>query len=167
VFLTLTLFAVLALAHGFDNKNKHPQGNQNDEDDEGARAVVGVSYNVWYHPDPQSAEHIGAVQNVRIEDKSSFYDVMVEAANNGDDDNAIKFRFTGLNYTFGYYVTSIGGYAENQFQSVYWILYKYPNGVNPDPQNPPPDSYSSDLGVDAIQVSDGDVYLFWRKNVAW
>ena len=91
---------------------------------------------------------------------------MVAAANSGDA-NEMKYKFSALNTTFGHYVTAIGGYAEEPSRDIYWMIYKFPAGQSPDPQNPPPDSYLSELGVDAIQVSDADVYLFWRKHVVW
>jgi len=55
----------------------------------------------------------------------------------------LSFEF--IEYPFGRYVTTIGGYKEDPAQNIYWMLYLVENG-KPDVTDPPSEKELTDFG---------------------
>ncbi|XP_037093245.1 uncharacterized protein CG3556-like [Pollicipes pollicipes] len=73
------------------------------------------------------------------------------------------YEFTKVDFSFGHYIDSIGGYHEQKDNSIFWMLYRLPSP--PDRNNKPDDSALTPKGVDGVFPRNGDHILFWYKEV--
>ncbi|TGZ52929.1 Uncharacterized protein DBV15_12545 [Temnothorax longispinosus] len=73
------------------------------------------------------------------------------------------FQFTASEWPNGHYVHTLAGYKEEPMSYHYWLLYRLPSP--PEPSSPPGNQLVAPGGVDNLQISEGEHYLFWYKKL--
>uniref|UniRef100_A0ABD2WGG0 Uncharacterized protein n=1 Tax=Trichogramma kaykai TaxID=54128 RepID=A0ABD2WGG0_9HYME len=137
--------------------------------------LVNVTYTLWVGSDVNEIHNL----SLQAPKNETFYEVMVLAAQRSTD-----FTFSAYEWPNGHYVHTLAGYKEEPMSYHYWLLYRLPSP--PEPSSPPGNqlvapggnnfkiilvkcsnlkSIFSITGVDDLQISDGEHYLFWYKKL--
>ncbi|XP_076232739.1 uncharacterized protein CG3556 isoform X2 [Calliopsis andreniformis] len=119
-----------------------------------APVMVNVSYTLWV------GSNVNETYNLTITapKNETFYEVMLLAA-----EMSPHFQFVASEWPNGHYVHTIAGYKEEPMSYHYWLLYRLPSP--PDPSSPPGNQLVAPGGVDDLQISEGEHYLFWYKKL--
>ncbi|XP_034952264.1 uncharacterized protein CG3556 [Chelonus insularis] len=113
---------------------------------------VNVSYTLWVGTN--ESYHL----IVTAPKKMTFYGVMLLAA-----EMSPHFQFSASEWPNGHYVHTIAGYKEEPMSYHYWLLYRL--NTPPDLSSPPGNQLVAPGGVDDLEVSEGEYYLFWYKKL--
>nr|XP_034184733.1 uncharacterized protein CG3556 [Osmia lignaria]XP_034184734.1 uncharacterized protein CG3556 [Osmia lignaria]XP_034184735.1 uncharacterized protein CG3556 [Osmia lignaria]XP_034184736.1 uncharacterized protein CG3556 [Osmia lignaria] len=116
--------------------------------------MVNVSYTLWVGSNVNETYSL----MVTAPKNETFYEVMVLAA-----EMSPHFQFVSSKWPNGHYVHAIAGYKEEPMSYHYWLLYRLT--ALPDPSSPPGNQLVAPGGVDDLQISDGEHYLFWYKKL--
>ncbi|XP_033223925.1 uncharacterized protein CG3556 isoform X2 [Belonocnema kinseyi] len=116
--------------------------------------LVNVSYTLWVGSNVNETYNI-CVTSLKNE---TFYSVMLLAA-----EMSPHFQFQASDWPNGHYVHTLAGYREEPMSYHYWLLYRLP--TPPEPSLPPGNQFVAPGGVDDLQISDGEHYLFWYKKL--
>ncbi|XP_076230346.1 uncharacterized protein CG3556 isoform X2 [Nomia melanderi] len=119
-----------------------------------APVMVNVSYTLWVGSDVKEMYNL----TVTAPRNETFYEVMLLAA-----DMSPHFQFVATEWPNGHYVHTIASYMEQPVSYHYWLLYRLPSP--PDPATPPGNQLVAPGGVDDLQISEGEHYLFWYKRL--
>ncbi|XP_076633617.1 uncharacterized protein CG3556 isoform X2 [Colletes latitarsis] len=116
--------------------------------------MVNVSYTLWV------GSHVNETYNLTVTapKNETFYEVMHLAA-----EMSPHFQFVASKWPNGHYVHTIAGYKEEPMSYHYWLLYRLPSP--PNPSRPPGNHLVAPGGVDDLQISKGEHYLFWYKKL--
>ncbi|XP_076683990.1 uncharacterized protein CG3556 isoform X2 [Andrena cerasifolii] len=119
-----------------------------------APVMVNVSYTLWV------GSNVNETYNLTViaPKNETFYEVMLLAA-----EMSPHFQFVASEWPNGHYVHTIVGYKEEPMSYHYWLLYRLPSP--PDPSTPPGNQLVAPGGVDDLQISEGEHYLFWYKKL--
>ncbi|KYN03524.1 hypothetical protein ALC62_05651 [Cyphomyrmex costatus] len=115
---------------------------------------VNVSYTLWV------GSNVNETYNliVTVPKNETFYSVMLLAASMSP-----HFQFTASEWPNGHYVHTLAGYKEEPMSYHYWLLYRLSSP--PEPSSPPGNQLVAPGGVDNLQISEGEHYLFWYKKL--
>ncbi|XP_011251104.1 uncharacterized protein CG3556 isoform X2 [Camponotus floridanus] len=116
--------------------------------------LVNVSYTLWVGSNVNETYNL----TVTAPKNETFYDVMLLAA-----EMSPHFEFLASDWPNGHYVHTIAGYKEEPMSYHYWLLYRLPSP--PEPSSPPGNQLVAPGGVDNLQISEGEHYLFWYKKL--
>ncbi|KAL2726764.1 uncharacterized protein V1478_007042 [Vespula squamosa] len=116
--------------------------------------MVNVSYTLWVGSNVNETYNL----TVSAPKNETFYGVMLLAA-----EMSPHFQFAASEWPNGHYVHTLAGYKEEPMSYHYWLLYRLP--TPPDPTSPPGNQLVAPGGVDDLQVSEGEHYLFWYKKL--
>lgn len=114
--------------------------------------MVNVSYTLWLGTNETYHLIVTAPKN------ETFYGVMLLAA-----DMSPHFKFSASEWPNGHYVHTLAGYKEEPMSYHYWLLYRLPSP--PDLKSPPGNQLVAPGGVDDLEISEGEHYLFWYKKL--
>ncbi|KAK1116534.1 hypothetical protein K0M31_018996 [Melipona bicolor] len=117
-------------------------------------AMVNVSYTLWVGSNVNETYSL----TMTAPKNETFYEVMLLAA-----EMSPHFQFVASEWPNGHYVHTIAGYKEEPMSYHYWLLYRLT--TPPDPASPPGNQLVAPGGVDDLQISEGDHYLFWYKKL--
>ncbi|XP_076300025.1 uncharacterized protein CG3556 [Lasioglossum baleicum] len=117
-----------------------------------APIMVNVSYTLWVGSNVNETYNL----TVTAPKNETFYEVMLLAA-----DMSPHFQFVASEWPNGHYVHTIAGYKEEPLTYHFWLLYRLPSP--PDPSTPPGNQLVAPGGVDDLQISESEHYLFWYK----
>ncbi|KAG7212213.1 hypothetical protein KM043_012548 [Ampulex compressa] len=119
-----------------------------------APILVNVSYTLWV------GSHVNETYNLTVTapKNETFYGVMLLAA-----EMSPHFQFAASEWPNGHYVHTLAGYKEEPMSYHYWLLYRLPGP--PEPSSPPGNQLVAPGGVDDLQISEGEHYLFWYKKL--
>ncbi|XP_012270596.1 uncharacterized protein CG3556 [Orussus abietinus] len=132
-------------------------GNSSNSGSESATqgpSLVNVSYTLWVGSNVNETYSL----TVTAPKNETFYGVMLAAA-----EMSPHFQFAASEWPSGHYIHTLAGYKEELMSYHYWLLYRLP--VPPDPSSPPGSQLVAPGGVDELQISDGEHYLFWYKKM--
>ncbi|XP_043786143.1 uncharacterized protein CG3556 isoform X2 [Apis laboriosa] len=116
--------------------------------------MVNVSYTLWVGSNVNETYSL----IVTAPKNETFYEVMLLAA-----EMSPHFQFVASEWPNGHYVHTIAGYKEEPMSYHYWLLYRL--NSPPDSTSPPGNQLVAPGGVDDLQISEGDHYLFWYKKL--
>ncbi|XP_011147479.1 uncharacterized protein CG3556 isoform X1 [Harpegnathos saltator] len=116
--------------------------------------LVNVSYTLWVGSNLNETYNL----TVTAPKNETFYGVMLLAA-----EMSPHFQFTASEWPNGHYVHTLAGYKEEPMSYHYWLLYRLPSP--PEPSSPPGNQLVAPGGVDDLQISEGEHYLFWYKKL--
>ncbi|XP_020277945.1 uncharacterized protein CG3556 isoform X2 [Pseudomyrmex gracilis] len=116
--------------------------------------LVNVSYTLWVGSNVNETYNL----TVTAPKNETFYGVMLLAA-----EMSPHFQFTASEWPNGHYVHTLAGYKEEPMSYHYWLLYRLPSP--PEPSSPPGNQLVAPGGVDNLQISEGEHYLFWYKKL--
>ncbi|XP_077272055.1 uncharacterized protein CG3556 isoform X1 [Temnothorax americanus] len=119
-----------------------------------APVLVNVSYTLWVGSNVNETYNL----TVTAPKNETFYSVMLLAASMSS-----HFQFTASEWPNGHYVHTLAGYKEEPMSYHYWLLYRLPSP--PEPSSPPGNQLVAPGGVDNLQISEGEHYLFWYKKL--
>ncbi|XP_076169175.1 uncharacterized protein CG3556 isoform X2 [Ptiloglossa arizonensis] len=119
-----------------------------------APVMVNVSYTLWVGNNVNETYNL----TVTAPKNETFYEVMLLAA-----EMSPHFQFAASEWPNGHYVHTIAGYKEEPMSYHYWLLYRLP--TPPEPSSPPGNQLVAPGGVDDLQISEGEHYLFWYKKL--
>ncbi|XP_012235651.1 uncharacterized protein CG3556 isoform X2 [Linepithema humile] len=119
-----------------------------------APVLVNVSYTLWVGSNVNETYNL----TVTAPKNETFYGVMLLAA-----EMSPHFQFTASEWPNGHYVHTLAGYKEEPMSYHYWLLYRLPSP--PEPSSPPGNQLVAPGGVDNLQISEGEHYLFWYKKL--
>ena len=122
--------------------------------DESTSDLIHFTYVVWIG---QNRSEVNAIR-LSIPVNTTFYEAMKTAA---EADS--RFEFSATVWPNGHYVHTIAGHRDQSIGFHFWLLFRTP--FMPDPLNPPPTTYVAPAGVDDLYPQEGEVYLFWYKDV--
>ncbi|XP_046609384.1 uncharacterized protein CG3556 isoform X1 [Neodiprion virginianus] len=119
-----------------------------------APTMVNISYTLWV------GSNVNETYNLTITAprNETFYEVMITAA-----EMSPHFQFAASEWPNGHYVHTLAGYKEEPMSYHYWLLYRLP--TPPEAGSPPGNQLVAPGGVDDLQISEGDHYLFWYKKL--
>ncbi|KAJ8668081.1 hypothetical protein QAD02_009744, partial [Eretmocerus hayati] len=116
--------------------------------------LVNVTYTLWVGSDVDEIYNL----SLSAPKNETFYEVMVLAAQRSQN-----FQFSAYEWPNGHYVHTLAGYKEEPMSYHYWLLYRLP--APPEPSSPPGNQLVAPGGVDDLQISNGEHYLFWYKKL--
>ncbi|XP_017756003.1 PREDICTED: uncharacterized protein CG3556 [Eufriesea mexicana] len=116
--------------------------------------MVNVSYTLWVGSNVNETYSLTLV----APKNETFYEMMLLAS-----EMSPHFQFVASEWPNGHYVHTIAGYKEEPMSYHYWLLYRLTSP--PDPSSPPGNQLVAPGGVDDLQISEGDHYLFWYKKL--
>ncbi|XP_011633506.1 uncharacterized protein CG3556, partial [Pogonomyrmex barbatus] len=116
--------------------------------------LVNVSYTLWVGSNVNETYNL----TVTAPKNETFYSVMLLAAGISP-----HFQFSASEWPNGHYVHTLAGYKEEPMSYHYWLLYRLPSP--PEPSSPPGNQLVAPGGVDNLQISEGEHYLFWYKKL--
>ncbi|KAL0132043.1 hypothetical protein PUN28_000072 [Cardiocondyla obscurior] len=119
-----------------------------------APTLVNVSYTLWVGSNVNETYNL----MVTVPKNETFYNVMLLAASISP-----HFQFSASEWPNGHYVHTLAGYKEEPMSYHYWLLYRLPS--KPEPSSPPGNQLVAPGGVDNLQISEGEHYLFWYKKL--
>ncbi|XP_029678863.1 uncharacterized protein CG3556-like [Formica exsecta] len=119
-----------------------------------APVLVNVSYTLWVGSNVNETYNL----TVTAPKNETFYGVMLLAA-----EMSPHFEFLASEWPNGHYVHTLAGYKEEPMSYHYWLLYRLPSP--PEPSSPPGNQLVAPGGVDNLQISEGEHYLFWYKKL--
>ncbi|KMQ88793.1 hypothetical protein RF55_11660 [Lasius niger] len=129
-----------------------------------APVLVNVSYTLWVGSNVNETYNL----TVTAPKNETFYGVMLLAA-----EMSPHFEFLASEWPNGHYVHTLAGYKEEPMSYHYWLLYRLPSP--PEPSSPPGNqlvapgevkyNFAVLAGVDNLQISEGEHYLFWYKKL--
>ncbi|KOC67776.1 Uncharacterized protein WH47_11177 [Habropoda laboriosa] len=119
-----------------------------------APVMVNVSYTLWVGSNVNETYSL----IVTAPKNETFYEVMLLAA-----EMSPHFQFVASEWPNGHYVHTIAGYKEEPMSYHYWLLYRLTS--TPDSSSPPGNQLVAPGGVDDLQISEGEHYLFWYKKL--
>ncbi|CAL7942746.1 unnamed protein product [Xylocopa violacea] len=119
-----------------------------------APVMVNVSYTLWVGSNVNETYSL----TVAAPKNETFYEVMLLAA-----EMSPHFQFLASEWPNGHYVHTIAGYKEEPMSYHYWLLYRLTSP--PDASSPPGNQLVAPGGVDDLQITEGDHYLFWYKKL--
>ncbi|XP_057318775.1 uncharacterized protein CG3556 isoform X2 [Microplitis mediator] len=114
--------------------------------------LVNVSYTLWVGTNETYHLTVTAPKN------ETFYGVMLLAA-----EISPHFQFSASEWPNGHYVHTLAGYKEEPMSYHYWLLYRLTSP--PDLSSPPGNQLVAPGGVDDLEISEGEYYLFWYKKL--
>ncbi|XP_053598717.1 uncharacterized protein CG3556 isoform X2 [Microplitis demolitor] len=114
--------------------------------------LVNVSYTLWVGTNETYHLTVTAPKN------ETFYGVMLLAA-----EKSPHFQFSASEWPNGHYVHTLAGYKEEPMSYHYWLLYRLTSP--PDLSSPPGNQLVAPGGVDDLEISEGEYYLFWYKKL--
>ncbi|XP_015591958.1 uncharacterized protein CG3556 [Cephus cinctus] len=116
--------------------------------------LVNVTYTLWVGSNVNETYSL----TLTAPKNETFYGVMVMAA-----EMSTHFEFAASEWPNGHYVHTLAGYKEEPLSYHYWLLYRLPSP--PEPASPPGNQLVAPGGVDDLQISEGEHYLFWYKKL--
>ncbi|XP_012135811.2 uncharacterized protein CG3556 [Megachile rotundata] len=119
-----------------------------------APVTVNVSYTLWVGSNVNETYSL----TITAPKNETFYEVMLTAA-----EMSPHFQFVASEWPNGHYVHTIAGYKEERMSHHYWLLYRLT--APPDPSSPPGNQLVAPGGVDELQISEGEHYLYWYKKL--
>lgn len=111
---------------------------------------IELNYSVWVGSDISEKYSI----RVTVPENSTFFEVMTIAAEIDE-----RFVFEYETFSFGRFITSIGGHSQNPDENLFWFVYEYPENY----PNVPGKEFLS-AAVDVLIVKKKYQYLFWLQN---
>ncbi|XP_078042775.1 uncharacterized protein CG3556 [Augochlora pura] len=119
-----------------------------------APVMVNVTYTLWVGSNVNETYNL----TVTAPKNETFYEVMLLAA-----EMSPHFKFVAFEWPNGHYLHTIAGYKEEPLTYHFWLLYRLPSP--PDPKSPPGNQLVAPGGVDDLQISEGEHYLFWYRRL--